>query len=88
MTSIAYYVRRGPAHTIVNVYAGPDEQHRAFAGVLTFRPDEAEDYLRHADPADIHPVTEARAAAPGTPGLTHDNVPAAITESGGKGGHR
>lgn len=44
-------VDRNPAHVRVNVYAGPDEDHLALSGTLTFRVDE---YPAFADAVTAH----------------------------------
>lgn len=44
-TSFGYRVLAADAHHVhVSVFAGPDEQHRACAGQLTFKPDEWADF--------------------------------------------
>lgn len=44
-TSFLYRVERDNGHHLrVSVFAGPDEQHRACCGVLTFRSREFEDW--------------------------------------------
>jgi len=44
-TSFLYrVVDETPRHVTVNVYAGPDEQHRAHLGKLIFRTDEWADF--------------------------------------------
>ena len=43
-TSFAYYPTETGAHVLVRVFAGPDEQHRAHCGSLTFRPGEWADF--------------------------------------------
>lgn len=43
-TSFAYYWALQGVHVHVHVFAGPDEQHRAHAGNLTFREREFQDW--------------------------------------------
>lgn len=44
MTSFLYRFLRIGEHVDVRVFAGPDEQHRAFLGRLVFRPAEWADF--------------------------------------------
>jgi hypothetical protein len=55
MTSFACRLleRTGP-HVRLQIFAGPDEQHRALVGVLTMTPEEAGDF------ALCYPMAEAR----------------------------
>lgn len=40
MSSFGYKVCKDGGHIRISVYAGPDEQHRAFCGTLNMRPEE------------------------------------------------
>ncbi len=42
MTSFLFRCRPGPVHDRVQVYGGPDAQHRALLGTLVMRHDESE----------------------------------------------